>query len=157
MFCLITEVPRVRASRSAAAHGKYGRKLGHGTNDSGIEDLELHEVDGTLKPRPPPRADKDWASVGLSYSGLVHSATLPPYATVERQRPEGGDTERQETQADIEWQLTVEPPEPPPKENVRHLVKHATTAANRNSTAAANRNSTAAEDHSGGSGGCEIV
>ncbi|XP_066270185.1 irregular chiasm C-roughest protein-like [Branchiostoma lanceolatum] len=140
------EIPRVRASRSSAAHAKYGRKLGHGTNDSGIEDLELHEVDGTLKPRPPPRADKDWASVGLSYSGLVHSATLPPYATVERQRPEGGDTERQEAEADIEWQLTVEPPEPPPKENVRHLVKHATTAGNRNSAAAGDQ-----------SGGCEIV
>ncbi|XP_078617611.1 kin of IRRE-like protein 1 [Branchiostoma floridae x Branchiostoma japonicum] len=70
---------------------KYGRKRGHGTNDSGVEDLELQEVDGTMKPRPPPRVDKEWKAVGLTYTGLVHSTSLPPYSTVERHRPDGED------------------------------------------------------------------
>ncbi|XP_019641233.1 PREDICTED: hemicentin-2-like, partial [Branchiostoma belcheri] len=55
-----------------------------GTIDSGVEDLqELQEMYGTLKPRPPPRSEKKWESVGLSYSGLVHSTSLPPYSTEE--------------------------------------------------------------------------
>ncbi|XP_078608377.1 uncharacterized protein LOC144880191 [Branchiostoma floridae x Branchiostoma japonicum] len=62
-----------------------------GTNDSGVEDLELQELDGTLKPRPPPRAGKEWTSVGLSYTGLAHSNTLPAYSTVERHKPDGED------------------------------------------------------------------
>ncbi|CAH1224419.1 KIRREL3 [Branchiostoma lanceolatum] len=69
------------------------KRLGHGTNDSGVEDLELQEWDGTLKPRPPPRAGKEWTSVGLSYTRLAHAhaTTLPPYTTVERHRPDGED------------------------------------------------------------------
>ncbi|XP_066272809.1 uncharacterized protein [Branchiostoma lanceolatum] len=72
---------------------KSVKRLGHGTNDSGVEDLELQELDGTLKPRPPPRGDKQWASVGLSYTRLAHAhaTTLPPYTTVERHRPDGED------------------------------------------------------------------
>ncbi|XP_078700004.1 contactin-5-like [Branchiostoma floridae x Branchiostoma belcheri] len=81
----------VSAPRPMPPIPKYGRKRGHGTNDSGVEDLELQEVDGTMKPRPPPRVDKEWKAVGLTYTGLVHSTSLPPYSTVERHRPDGED------------------------------------------------------------------
>ncbi|XP_078668033.1 irregular chiasm C-roughest protein-like [Branchiostoma floridae x Branchiostoma belcheri] len=83
----------VPSGRSVSAVPKPGKRLGHGTNDSGVEDLELQELDGTLKPRPPPRGDKQWAHVGLSYSRLAHAhaTTLPPYTTVERHRPDGED------------------------------------------------------------------
>ncbi|KAI8491351.1 hypothetical protein Bbelb_309840 [Branchiostoma belcheri] len=83
----------VSSGRSVSAVPKPGKRLGHGTNDSGVEDLELQELDGTLKPRPPPRGDKQWTNVGLSYSELAHAhaTTLPPYTTVERHRPDGED------------------------------------------------------------------
>ncbi|XP_078667171.1 irregular chiasm C-roughest protein-like [Branchiostoma floridae x Branchiostoma belcheri] len=83
----------VPSGRSVSAVPKPGKRLGHGTNDSGVEDLELQELDGTLKPRPPPRGDKQWTNVGLSYSELAHAhaTTLPPYTTVERHRPDGED------------------------------------------------------------------
>ncbi|KAI8491349.1 hypothetical protein Bbelb_309820 [Branchiostoma belcheri] len=83
----------VPSGRSVSAVPKPGKRLGHGTNDSGVEDLELQELDGTLKPRPPPRGDKQWTNVGLSYSRLAHAhaTTLPPYTTVERHRPDGED------------------------------------------------------------------
>ncbi|XP_078699705.1 kin of IRRE-like protein 1 isoform X2 [Branchiostoma floridae x Branchiostoma belcheri] len=51
--------------------------------------LELQDFNGTLKPRPPPRMDKQPYSIGLSYPSLMHP--LPPYSTVERQRPDGED------------------------------------------------------------------
>ncbi|CAH1270862.1 KIRREL3 [Branchiostoma lanceolatum] len=57
------------STRSMPPVPKSVKRLGHGTNDSGVEDLELQELDGTLKPRPPPRAGKEWTSVGLSYTG----------------------------------------------------------------------------------------
>ncbi|XP_019638240.1 PREDICTED: hemicentin-2-like [Branchiostoma belcheri] len=81
------------SSRSMPPVPKPGKRLGHGTNDSGVEDLELQELDGTIKPRPPPRAGKEWTSVGLSYTGLAHahSNALPPYSTVERHKPDGVD------------------------------------------------------------------
>ncbi|XP_078619254.1 irregular chiasm C-roughest protein-like [Branchiostoma floridae x Branchiostoma japonicum] len=79
------------STRSMPPIPKSVKRLGHGTNDSGVEDLELQELDGTLKPRPPPRPGKEWTSVGLSYTGLAHSSTLPPYTTVERNRPDGED------------------------------------------------------------------
>ncbi|XP_078619487.1 kin of IRRE-like protein 3 [Branchiostoma floridae x Branchiostoma japonicum] len=79
------------STRSVPPARKAVKRLGHGTNDSGVEDLELQELDGTLKPRPPPRGDKEWTSVGLSYTRLAHSTTLPPYTTVERHRPDGED------------------------------------------------------------------
>ncbi|KAI8491032.1 hypothetical protein Bbelb_310730 [Branchiostoma belcheri] len=56
------------SSRSMPPVPKPGKRLGHGTNDSGVEDLELQVLDGTIKPRPPPRAGKEWTSVGLSYT-----------------------------------------------------------------------------------------
>ncbi|XP_078617345.1 uncharacterized protein LOC144885348 [Branchiostoma floridae x Branchiostoma japonicum] len=80
------------ASRPMPPVPKYVKQTG--TLDSGVEDLELQEMDGTLKPRPPRRVDKtDWTSVGLTYSGLVHghAASLPPYATIERHQPDGED------------------------------------------------------------------
>ncbi|XP_078689229.1 kin of IRRE-like protein 2 [Branchiostoma floridae x Branchiostoma belcheri] len=81
------------SSRSMPPVPKPGKRLGHGTNDSGVEDLELQVLDGTIKPRPPPRAGKEWTSVGLSYTGLAHahSNALPPYSTVERHKPDGVD------------------------------------------------------------------
>ncbi|XP_078617619.1 kin of IRRE-like protein 1 [Branchiostoma floridae x Branchiostoma japonicum] len=67
------------ASRPMPPVPKYVYQTG--TIDSGVEDLqELQEMYGTLKPRPPPRGEKKWESVGLSYSGLVHSSSLPPYS-----------------------------------------------------------------------------
>ncbi|CAH1228203.1 HMCN2 [Branchiostoma lanceolatum] len=64
------------ASRPMPPVPKYVYKTG--TIDSGVEDLQ--EMYGTLKPRPPPRMEKKWESVGLSYSGLVHSTSVPPYS-----------------------------------------------------------------------------
>ncbi|XP_078617622.1 kin of IRRE-like protein 1 [Branchiostoma floridae x Branchiostoma japonicum] len=70
-----------------------------GTIDSGVEDLqELQEMYGTLKPRPPPRADKKWESVGLSYSGStmvgrfsgelqLANSTCTPHIAVQGQSP----------------------------------------------------------------------
>ncbi|XP_019623507.1 PREDICTED: kin of IRRE-like protein 3 [Branchiostoma belcheri] len=119
----------VPSARSLSALPKPGKRLGHGTNDSGVEDLELQELDGTLdgtlKPRPPPRGDKHWAHVGLSYSGLAHAhaTTLPPYTTVERHRPDGEDIRAcaredipEEAGLSSDEFITIEaPPEPPPK------------------------------------------
>ncbi|XP_078700012.1 protein amalgam-like [Branchiostoma floridae x Branchiostoma belcheri] len=68
------------ASRPMPPVPKYVYKTG--TIDSGVEDLELQEMYGTLKPRPPPQMEKKWESVGLSYTGLVHSTSLPPYPSV---------------------------------------------------------------------------
>ncbi|XP_066277091.1 irregular chiasm C-roughest protein-like [Branchiostoma lanceolatum] len=45
--------------------------------------LELDELDGTLKPRPPPRLDKDPYSIGLSYPRLIHA--LPAYSVKDQQ------------------------------------------------------------------------
>ncbi|XP_078700079.1 kin of IRRE-like protein 1 [Branchiostoma floridae x Branchiostoma belcheri] len=60
------------------------RPMPPGTIDSDVEGLqELQEMYGTLKPRPPPRMKK-WESVGLSYSGLVHSTSLQSYSTEEQ-------------------------------------------------------------------------
>ncbi|XP_078699958.1 kin of IRRE-like protein 1 isoform X1 [Branchiostoma floridae x Branchiostoma belcheri] len=69
--------------------------------------IEIHEMNGTLKPRPPPRVDKEWTAIGLSYPGLVQP--LPPYSTVDRQQPEGEDRRigSQQSQPDA--------PQPPPK------------------------------------------
>ncbi|XP_066280859.1 kin of IRRE-like protein 3 [Branchiostoma lanceolatum] len=100
---------------------KYARKPGHGTNDSGVEDLlELQELDGTLKPRPPPRTDKEWTAVGLSYTGLAHPAALPSYSSLERQRPDGQDiispeSIQEEGQGEDVLAVRVDPPLPPPK------------------------------------------
>ncbi|XP_066275388.1 irregular chiasm C-roughest protein-like isoform X1 [Branchiostoma lanceolatum] len=103
---------------------KYAKKTRTGTNDSGVEDLmELQELDGTLKPRPPPRADKEWTSVGLSYPGLVHSSSLPPYSTVERDRPDGEDTRPPSRIIEEDWQAVMEPPVPPPKDGARRLLR----------------------------------
>ncbi|XP_035687016.1 fibroblast growth factor receptor 1-like [Branchiostoma floridae] len=71
------EVP---SSRPMPPVPKYVYKTG--TIDSGVEDLELQEMYGTLKPRPPPRMEKKWESVGLSYSGLVNSTYPPPNPSV---------------------------------------------------------------------------
>ncbi|XP_078619287.1 kin of IRRE-like protein 1 [Branchiostoma floridae x Branchiostoma japonicum] len=60
------------ASRPMPPVPKYVYKTG--TIDSGVEDLELQEMYGTLKPRPPPRMEKKWESVGLSYSEAVEVA-----------------------------------------------------------------------------------
>ncbi|XP_078619272.1 hemicentin-1-like [Branchiostoma floridae x Branchiostoma japonicum] len=49
------------ASRPMPPVPKYVYKTG--TIDSGVEDLELQEMYGTLKPRPPPRMEKKWESV----------------------------------------------------------------------------------------------
>eukprot|EP00058_Branchiostoma_floridae_P013364 XP_002598852.1 hypothetical protein BRAFLDRAFT_74471 [Branchiostoma floridae] len=57
--------------------------------DCDMDGLELQDFNGTLKPRPPPRVDKQPYSIGLSYPSLMHP--LPPYSTVERQRPDGED------------------------------------------------------------------
>ncbi|KAI8485746.1 hypothetical protein Bbelb_365800 [Branchiostoma belcheri] len=115
----------VPSGRLLAAVPKPGKRLGHGTNDSGVEDLELQELDGTLKPRPPPRGDKQWTNVGLSYSGLAHAhaTTLPPYTTVERHRPDGEDISAcaredipEESGLSSDEYITMKaPPEPPPK------------------------------------------
>eukprot|EP00058_Branchiostoma_floridae_P026683 XP_002612174.1 hypothetical protein BRAFLDRAFT_88916 [Branchiostoma floridae] len=96
------------ASRPIPPAPKYARKPRTGTNDSGVEDLmELQELDGTLKPRPPPRVDKEWTSVGLSYPGLVHSSSLPPYSTVERDRPDGEDTRPSSRIIEEDWQAVI--------------------------------------------------
>ncbi|KAI8507069.1 hypothetical protein Bbelb_155080 [Branchiostoma belcheri] len=117
----------VPSGRSVSAVPKPGKRLGHGTNDSGVEDLELQELDGTLKPRPSPRGDKQWTNVGLSYSGLAHAhaTTLPPYTTVERHRPDGEDISAcaredipEESGLSSDEYITIEAPpvpEPPPK------------------------------------------
>ncbi|XP_035686776.1 hemicentin-2-like [Branchiostoma floridae] len=112
------------ASRPIPPAPKYARKPRTGTNDSGVEDLmELQELDGTLKPRPPPRVDKEWTSVGLSYPGLVHSSSLPPYSTVERDRPDGEDTRPSSRIIEEDWQAVMEPPVPPPKDGARRLLR----------------------------------
>ncbi|XP_078700003.1 kin of IRRE-like protein 2 [Branchiostoma floridae x Branchiostoma belcheri] len=111
--------PALSPTRSVPPIPKYGRKPGHGTNDSGVEDLEMQEMDGTLKPRPPPRVDKDWTSIGLSYPRLAHSNTLPPYSTVERHRPDGQDPRLSasiQEEESIPVVVQVEPPAPPPKD-----------------------------------------
>ncbi|XP_019616810.1 PREDICTED: hemicentin-1-like [Branchiostoma belcheri] len=118
-------VKHASPGRSVSVVPKPGKRLGHGTNDSGVEDLELQELDGTLKPRPPPRGDKQWTNVGLSYSGLAHAhaTTLPPYTTVERHRPDGEDISAcaredipEESGLSSDEYITIEaPPEPPPK------------------------------------------
>ncbi|XP_066274068.1 kin of IRRE-like protein 1 [Branchiostoma lanceolatum] len=78
------------ASRPMPPVPKYVYKTG--TIDSGVEDLqELQEMYGTLKPRPPPRVEKKWESVGLSYSGLVHSTSLPPYSDGDQQHRHDDD------------------------------------------------------------------
>ncbi|KAI8520454.1 hypothetical protein Bbelb_002080 [Branchiostoma belcheri] len=62
---------------------KYVYKTG--TIDSGVEDLqEIQEMYGTLKPRPPPRVEKKWESVGLSYSvnGVSYNAVPLPTAVL---------------------------------------------------------------------------
>ncbi|XP_035687709.1 kin of IRRE-like protein 1 [Branchiostoma floridae] len=86
---LRTDDKNMSAPRPMPPVPKYAHKTG--TIDSGVEDLELHEMEGTLKPRPPPRVDKDWTAIGLTYTGLAHPSTLPPYSTVERHRPDGED------------------------------------------------------------------
>eukprot|EP00058_Branchiostoma_floridae_P004874 XP_002590362.1 hypothetical protein BRAFLDRAFT_76635 [Branchiostoma floridae] len=63
----VTDPIEVPASRPMPPVPKYVYKTG--TIDSGVEDLELQEMYGTLKPRPPPRMEKKWELVGLSYSG----------------------------------------------------------------------------------------
>ncbi|CAH1224460.1 KIRREL3 [Branchiostoma lanceolatum] len=116
------ETPTLSSARSMPPVPKSVKRLGHGTNDSGVEDLELQELDGTLKPRPPPRGDKQWASVGLSYTGLAHAhaTTLPPYTTVERHRPDGEDIRSrggipEESVLTSDEYISVEAPPPPPK------------------------------------------
>ncbi|XP_078619253.1 kin of IRRE-like protein 1 [Branchiostoma floridae x Branchiostoma japonicum] len=114
------ETPALSPTRSMPPIPKSVKRLGHGTNDSGVEDLELQELDGTLKPRPPPRGDKQWASVGLSYSGLAHATTLPPYTTVERHRPDGEDIRSrggipEESVLSSDEYISIEAPTPPPK------------------------------------------
>ncbi|XP_078700007.1 kin of IRRE-like protein 2 [Branchiostoma floridae x Branchiostoma belcheri] len=100
------------ASRPMPPVPKYVKQTG--TIDSGVEDLELQEMDGTLKPRPPRRVNKtDWTSVGLTYSGLVHAASLPPYATIERHQPDGEDG--------IGFEEEQTPLAVPPKPNLRRL------------------------------------
>ncbi|XP_066289291.1 lachesin-like [Branchiostoma lanceolatum] len=113
------------STRSMPPVPKSVKRLGHGTNDSGVEDLELQELDGTLKPRPPPRAGKEWTSVGLSYTGLAQVNALPPYATVERHRPDGQDIRSrddipEEAAMDTEYteHLAMEAPTPPPTDNL---------------------------------------
>ncbi|XP_078700002.1 kin of IRRE-like protein 1 [Branchiostoma floridae x Branchiostoma belcheri] len=111
--------PALTPSRPVPPLPKYGRKPGHGTNDSGVEDLELQEMDGTLKPRPPPRVDKDWTSIGLSYPRLAHSNTLPPYSTVERQRPDGQDPRLSasiQEEGSVSVAVEVEAPPHPPRD-----------------------------------------
>ncbi|XP_078619619.1 kin of IRRE-like protein 3 [Branchiostoma floridae x Branchiostoma japonicum] len=124
---------------------KHARKPGHGTNDSGVEDLELQEMDGTLKPRPPSRVGKDWAAIGLTYGGLAHTNTLPPYSTVERHRPEGEDggvytAIREETSNTDTVMVHVEPPPQPPSKDLKSRWK-----GGRSQTGAHARDSTA--DH----------
>ena len=38
--------------------------------------IEIHEMNGTLKPRPPPRVDKEWTAIGLSYPGMKCTFSL---------------------------------------------------------------------------------
>ncbi|XP_066289299.1 irregular chiasm C-roughest protein-like isoform X2 [Branchiostoma lanceolatum] len=123
------------STRSMPPVPKSVKRLGHGTNDSGVEDLELQELDGTLKPRPPPRAGKEWTSVGLSYTALAHSNTLPPYSTVERHKPDGEDIRSRgripeedimddAIMDDTEY-IPDDPPAPPPKDKKRRWTRRA--------------------------------
>ncbi|XP_078698844.1 kin of IRRE-like protein 1 isoform X2 [Branchiostoma floridae x Branchiostoma belcheri] len=103
--CVLKKRRVTRKQRKPTVHGVSASrpmppvpKYIHATStiDSGVEDLELHELDRALKPHPSSRGrdDKEWKSVGLAYSGLVHSTSLPPYSTVERQLPDGEDNIR---------------------------------------------------------------
>ncbi|XP_066280986.1 kin of IRRE-like protein 1 isoform X1 [Branchiostoma lanceolatum] len=70
-----------------------------------VDDLELQDFKGTLKPRPPPRTDLEPYSIGLSYPSLLHP--LPPYSTVERQRPDGEDNMVDSPYPEDPWETEV--------------------------------------------------
>ncbi|XP_066297382.1 kin of IRRE-like protein 3 [Branchiostoma lanceolatum] len=147
------ETPSLTPSKPVPPLPKYARKPGHGTNDSGVEDLELQELDGTLKPRPPPRMGKDWTAIGLSYPRLAHSHsnTLPPYSTVERHRPEGEDireedSSREDSTDGTTVMVQMEQPPPPPRDKKRRWNRRAGDRAHRNQHEAENvMNETQAE------------
>ncbi|XP_078699789.1 kin of IRRE-like protein 3 [Branchiostoma floridae x Branchiostoma belcheri] len=139
------ETPSLTPSKPVPPLPKYARKPGHGTNDSGVEDLELQELDGTLKPRPPPRMGKDWTAIGLSYPRLAHSHsnTLPPYSTVERHRPEGEDIREEDSSREGSTDGTtvmvqMEQPPPPPRDKKRRWNRRAGDRAHRNQHEAEN-------------------
>ncbi|XP_078617610.1 kin of IRRE-like protein 1 [Branchiostoma floridae x Branchiostoma japonicum] len=73
--------------------------------DCDMDGLELQDFNGTLKPRPPPRVDKQPYSIGLSYPSLMHP--LPPYSTVERQRPDGEDNMLDSPYLEDPWETEV--------------------------------------------------
>ncbi|CAH1228259.1 KIRREL [Branchiostoma lanceolatum] len=81
-----------------------------------MDGLELQDFNGTLKPRPPPRMDKQPYSIGLSYPSLMHP--LPPYSTVERQRPDGEDNMVDSPYLEDPWETEdfMTPPALPPKD-----------------------------------------
>ncbi|KAI8508342.1 hypothetical protein Bbelb_134410 [Branchiostoma belcheri] len=143
--CVVVETPSLTPSKPVPPLPKYARKPGHGTNDSGVEDLELQELDGTLKPRPPPRMGKDWTAIGLSYPRLAHSHsnTLPPYSTVERHRPEGEDIREEDSSREGSTDGTtvmvqMEQPPPPPRDKKRRWNRRAGDRAHRNQHEAEN-------------------
>eukprot|EP00058_Branchiostoma_floridae_P013351 XP_002598839.1 hypothetical protein BRAFLDRAFT_74484 [Branchiostoma floridae] len=64
----------------------------------------------------------DQREIRLTVKGLAHSNTLPPYSTVERQRPDGQDPRLSaciQEEDSIPVVVQVEPPAPPPKDKKR--------------------------------------
>eukprot|EP00058_Branchiostoma_floridae_P023362 XP_002608852.1 hypothetical protein BRAFLDRAFT_102061 [Branchiostoma floridae] len=93
--------------------------------------LELDELDGTLKPRPPPRLDKDPYSIGLSYPRLIHA--LPAYSVKDQQMKtsdnnsplddSGNPVQTREGSGIESWKLTEANSRRPPNYHEIHVLE----------------------------------